>query len=183
MYVSYHERYNQNHQISLIYLKRAVNSCLHECVDIGIGLDVSHLLPPWKLSQHICQHNRNLMSTSIKHANPAEKFASSWNGCMPIVTKLFRLRNRTKATANTLTACREFKRLPDSHLPTVEVILAHIRGNPLRGNLIHFAPIVSDLPRNLLIIHITNLTWFYDRDCSTLYNIKWILGLCGICIL
>jgi hypothetical protein len=40
----------------------------------------------------------------------------------------------------------------------VEVTLAYICGNLLTDDLIHFAPIVSDLPRNLLIIHITNLT-------------------------
>lgn len=53
--------------------------------------------------------------------------------------------NGTKASANTLAACGEGERLPHSHLPYVEVVLAYVRRRPLRHKLLHAVPVVHNI--------------------------------------
>lgn len=144
--------------IKILDLSKTVSSCLHECVNIGIGLDISHLLPPWKLGQHICQHNRNLMKWWIHQLNMQvlQNLQVAEMNQFPVSSKnkscpsWLIVQNHTKATANTLTARREFKRLPDSHLPNVKIMLADIRCCPLRHKLVHPIPIVGHFAWNLL---------------------------------
>lgn len=58
----------------------------------------------------------------------------------------------TEASANPLASRREGERLPDSHLPNVEVMLTDVRSCPLWHKLLHPMPVVGHLAWNLHII-------------------------------